>query len=206
MDLRSLNGDYHRSPPISTSGLPAGLPADLLATLSPSDQPSLGSLIGHFAPLASTSFSPPRPSSSSQHSPNTPNTDAVSDDDEADEIEVDQDYSSDHHHVSPISRNHHDHHKSADPNPFQASEDEPLYVNAKQYHRILKRRAARARLEEMNRLHKERKVSPRACALLISAPLLPPPLTMSVSSTSLISTSRDINMRCVGHGGREVVS
>ncbi|KAI8595682.1 CCAAT-binding transcription factor (CBF-B/NF-YA) subunit B-domain-containing protein, partial [Dissophora ornata] len=36
-------------------------------------------------------------------------------------------------------------------------EEEPLYVNAKQYHRILKRRAARAKLEEMNRMAKIRK-------------------------------------------------
>jgi len=36
-------------------------------------------------------------------------------------------------------------------------DEEPLYVNAKQYHRILKRRAARARLEELRRLSKERK-------------------------------------------------
>ncbi|RKP26791.1 CCAAT-binding transcription factor (CBF-B/NF-YA) subunit B-domain-containing protein, partial [Syncephalis pseudoplumigaleata] len=35
--------------------------------------------------------------------------------------------------------------------------EEPLYVNAKQYHRILKRRAVRARLEEQNRLAKQRK-------------------------------------------------
>lgn len=42
-------------------------------------------------------------------------------------------------------------------------EAEPLYVNAKQYHRILKRRIARARLEEMGRLSRERKV--RALAL-----------------------------------------
>ncbi|KAI8096410.1 CCAAT-binding transcription factor (CBF-B/NF-YA) subunit B-domain-containing protein [Halteromyces radiatus] len=35
--------------------------------------------------------------------------------------------------------------------------DEPLYVNAKQYHRILKRRAARSRLEEMHRVAKARK-------------------------------------------------
>ncbi|KAM0749314.1 hypothetical protein T439DRAFT_327035 [Meredithblackwellia eburnea MCA 4105] len=34
---------------------------------------------------------------------------------------------------------------------------EPLYVNAKQYHRILKRRMARARLEEMGRLSRQRK-------------------------------------------------
>lgn len=37
--------------------------------------------------------------------------------------------------------------------------EEPLYVNAKQYHRILKRRAARQRLEELNRLARSRKVS-----------------------------------------------
>lgn len=35
--------------------------------------------------------------------------------------------------------------------------EEPLYVNAKQYHRILKRREARARLEELNRVAKARK-------------------------------------------------
>ncbi|KAI8372007.1 CCAAT-binding transcription factor (CBF-B/NF-YA) subunit B-domain-containing protein [Choanephora cucurbitarum] len=35
--------------------------------------------------------------------------------------------------------------------------EEPLYVNAKQYHRILKRRAARAKLEEMNRIARQRK-------------------------------------------------
>ncbi|ORX94043.1 hypothetical protein K493DRAFT_185176, partial [Basidiobolus meristosporus CBS 931.73] len=36
-------------------------------------------------------------------------------------------------------------------------EDEPLYVNAKQYHRILKRRAARAKLEERTRIQRSRK-------------------------------------------------
>lgn len=40
------------------------------------------------------------------------------------------------------------------------ADEEPLYVNAKQYHRILKRRAARARLEELNQLIRQRKVSP----------------------------------------------
>lgn len=37
------------------------------------------------------------------------------------------------------------------------TEEEPLYVNAKQYHRILKRRAARFKLEEMNRVGRTRK-------------------------------------------------
>ncbi|OAD80554.1 subunit B of CCAAT-binding transcription factor [Phycomyces blakesleeanus NRRL 1555(-)] len=40
--------------------------------------------------------------------------------------------------------------------PIQAA-DEPLYVNAKQYHRILKRRIARARLEELNKIARARK-------------------------------------------------
>jgi len=40
--------------------------------------------------------------------------------------------------------------------PLQELEEEPLYVNAKQYHRILKRRQARARLEAEGRIPKER--------------------------------------------------
>ncbi|CAF0863863.1 unnamed protein product [Didymodactylos carnosus] len=38
-----------------------------------------------------------------------------------------------------------------------ATEEEPLYVNAKQYNRILKRRAARAKLESEGRIPRERK-------------------------------------------------
>lgn len=36
-------------------------------------------------------------------------------------------------------------------------QEEPLYVNAKQYHRIIKRRQARARLEAAIKLQKEKK-------------------------------------------------
>ena len=44
------------------------------------------------------------------------------------------------------------------PQPEPPIDDEPLYVNAKQYYRILKRRVARARLEEVHRLSQKRKV------------------------------------------------
>ncbi|KAL5523465.1 hypothetical protein ACEPAG_7638 [Sanghuangporus baumii] len=39
----------------------------------------------------------------------------------------------------------------------QPLDEEPLYVNAKQYYRILKRRVARARIEELHRLSRQRK-------------------------------------------------
>jgi len=45
----------------------------------------------------------------------------------------------------------------------EAIDEEPLYVNAKQYFRILKRRVARARLEEVHRLYRQRKVCLSAC-------------------------------------------
>ncbi|KAF5389481.1 hypothetical protein D9757_004305 [Collybiopsis confluens] len=43
------------------------------------------------------------------------------------------------------------------PSAVSHVDEEPLYVNAKQYFRILKRRVARARLEEVHRLSRQRK-------------------------------------------------
>ena len=45
------------------------------------------------------------------------------------------------------------------PNSEDGAEEEPLYVNAKQYNRILKRRLARAKLENDGRIPKNRQVS-----------------------------------------------
>ena len=64
-------------------------------------------------------------------------------------------------------------------------DEEPLYVNAKQYFRILKRRVARARLEEVHRLSRQRKVR-----IFISSQSLPG------SFRSPISTSLATSMRC----------
>lgn len=45
------------------------------------------------------------------------------------------------------------------PGPAPPPDEEPIYVNEKQYHRIIKRRAARAKLEAEGRIPKERRVS-----------------------------------------------
>lgn len=49
------------------------------------------------------------------------------------------------------------------PLPLDLQEDGPIYVNAKQYHGILRRRQSRAKLEAQNKLLKARKV----CILFI---------------------------------------
>lgn len=48
----------------------------------------------------------------------------------------------------------------------QSFDEEPLYVNAKQYYRILKRRMARQRLDELHRLSRQRKV----CIVVLRVP------------------------------------
>lgn len=45
------------------------------------------------------------------------------------------------------------------PLPVDLPEDGPIYVNAKQYHGILRRRQTRAKMEAQNKLVKTRKVS-----------------------------------------------
>lgn len=75
--------------------------------------------------------------------------------------------------------------------PPHPVDDEPLYVNAKQYYRILKRRVARARLEELHRLSRQRKVLPFSPCLLFSPCRL-----------SHISTNPAISMLCAAHAAQ----
>ena len=56
--------------------------------------------------------------------------------------------------------------------PLQDQElldDQPLYVNAKQYHRILKRRQQRAKLEAQGKIPKERQVQFQTMRAIMSA-------------------------------------
>lgn len=46
------------------------------------------------------------------------------------------------------------------PLPHGLAEDGPIYVNAKQYHGILRRRQSRAKLEAQNKVIRNRKVIP----------------------------------------------
>ncbi|KAF8135516.1 CCAAT-binding transcription factor (CBF-B/NF-YA) subunit B-domain-containing protein [Boletus edulis] len=59
------------------------------------------------------------------------------------------------HHLHDVDSNIHNNDQPIEPE--SNIDEEPLYVNAKQYFRILKRRVARARLEEVHRLSRQRK-------------------------------------------------
>lgn len=86
-------------------------------------------------------------------------------------------------------------------------EEEPLYVNAKQYHRILKRRQARAKLEAEGKIPKERRVKHK-----FTLPALLPSVQLHVISNILTrfllqkylheSRHRHAMQRKRGDGGR----
>ena len=48
------------------------------------------------------------------------------------------------------------------------SDEEPMYVNAKQYHRILKRRTARAKLEAELKIARQKKVALRVVVVVVT--------------------------------------
>lgn len=73
---------------------------------------------------------------------------------------------------------------------LQSSEEEPVYVNAKQYARILKRRAARAKLETEGRIPKQRRVRVKEF------------ITRDLWNSRSTSTSRGTDTRCNAQGER----
>lgn len=87
--------------------------------------------------------------------------------------------------------------------PDDGDNEEPLYVNAKQYHRILKRRSARQRLEELNRLSRSSKVSSAApCSRYLTAGEIGATLTSRLQPYLHESRHRHACSRPRGKGGR----
>jgi len=77
----------------------------------------------------------------------------------------------------------------------QPIDDEPLYVNAKQYFRILKRRVARARLEEVHRLSRQRKVFLHVSFLFLNNSCnLPSHIFMSLAINTLCDVLEDLEV------------